>query len=144
MVLDALETGVLRGDGPYYPRPETPIRPRPSRSFADRLFSVAMSPDSVLQAADLGAQMIVFSQRPWEDQAAAYGTYRDRFEARHHAEPKPLLTCDFVYCDRDPVRARDKAEEHKIGRASCRERVCQYVLISGADVYLKKKKKNET
>src|SRR3546814_8653872 len=86
MVLDALETGVLRGDGPYYPRPETPIRPRPSRSFADRLFSVAMSPDSVLQAADLGAQMIVFSQRPWEDQAAAYGTSRDRFEARHHAE----------------------------------------------------------
>lgn len=115
MVLDALETGVLRGDGPYYPRPETPIRPRPSRSFADRLFSVAMSPDSVLQAADLGAQMIVFSQRPWEDQAAAYGTYRDRFEARHHAEPKPLLTCDFVYCDRDPVRARDKAEEHIVG-----------------------------
>src|SRR3546814_20209959 len=59
--------------------------------------------------------MIVFSQRPWEDQAAAYGTYRDRFEARHHAEPKPLLTCDFVYCDRDPVRARDKAEEHIVG-----------------------------
>src|SRR3546814_6166999 len=95
--------------------PETPIRPRPSRSFADRLFSVAMSPDSVLQAADLGAQMIVFSQRPWEDQAAAYGTYRDRFEDRHHAEPKPLLTCDFVYCDRDPVRARDKEEEHIVG-----------------------------
>lgn len=35
--------------------PGTPIRPRPSRSFADRLFRVAMSPDSVLSAADLGA-----------------------------------------------------------------------------------------
>src|SRR3546814_19446582 len=28
----------------------------------------------------------------------------------------------------------------KIGRASCRERVCQYVLISVVDVSLKKKK----
>src|SRR3546814_19701351 len=31
----------------------------------------------------------------------------------------------------------------EIGRASCRERVCQYVSISVVAVYLKKKKKKE-
>src|SRR3546814_18913802 len=30
--------------------------------------------------------------------------------------------------------------DHKIGRASCRERGCQYVYISVVSVYLKKKK----
>src|SRR3546814_16462550 len=33
--------------------------------------------------------------------------------------------------------------ESKIGRASCRERVCQYVSISVVAVYLKKKKKKK-
>src|SRR3546814_16195197 len=32
----------------------------------------------------------------------------------------------------------------RIGRASCRERVCQYVSISVVAVYLKKKKKKRT
>jgi len=74
-----------------------------------------MSPDSVLTAADLGAQMIVFSQRPWADQAEAYRQYGDRYVDRHGGSPKPLLTCDFVYCDEDPVRAEDIAREHIAG-----------------------------
>src|SRR3546814_16912155 len=90
MVLDALETRVLRGDGPYYPRPETPIRPRPSRSSADRLLSVAMSPDPVLPAAALGAQMLLLSQRPCEDQAGPYRPYRTPSHAPHHPDPTPL------------------------------------------------------
>jgi alkanesulfonate monooxygenase SsuD/methylene tetrahydromethanopterin reductase-like flavin-dependent oxidoreductase (luciferase family) len=115
MVIDALECGWIEGGGPYYPQPRTPIRPGPLRSFRDRFFCVAMSPDSVLAAADLGARMVVFSQRPWEDQAAAMATYRERFEAAHGREPAPPVTCDFVYCDADPVRAEDKAREHLAG-----------------------------
>src|SRR3954447_7457136 len=38
MVLDALETGFIEGDGPHYPQPRTAIRPRPTRSFRDRTF----------------------------------------------------------------------------------------------------------
>ena len=77
MVIDALETGFIEGDGPHYPQARTPIRPAPASGFRDRFFCVAMSPDSVLAAADLGARMVVFSQRPWPDQAAAMATYRD-------------------------------------------------------------------
>ena len=115
MILSALETGVIEGDGPYYPQRPTPIRPRPARTFRDRTYCVAMSPDSVLAAADLGTRMVVFSQRPWADQAEAIGTYRDRFAARHDRVPGPPVTCDFVYCDADPGRAEEKAHRHIAG-----------------------------
>src|SRR3546814_19717845 len=41
---------------------------------------------------------------------------------------------------RDMVRAQAMLLDHQIGRAPCRERVCQYVSISGVAVSLKKKK----
>ena len=115
MVVDALETGFIAGDGPHYPQPRTPIRPAPARTFRDRFYSVAMSPDSVLSAADLGGRMVVFSQRPWSDQAAAIETYRQRFVDRHGHLPGPPVTCDFVYCDTDAARAEDKAHTHIAG-----------------------------
>ena len=115
MVVDALETGWIEGDGPYYRQARTPVRPAPARSFRDRLYCVAMSPDSVLAAADLGARMVTFSQRPWEDQAKDMATYRERFEAAHGRPPAPPVTCDFVYCDSDSARAEDKAHEHLAG-----------------------------
>jgi alkanesulfonate monooxygenase SsuD/methylene tetrahydromethanopterin reductase-like flavin-dependent oxidoreductase (luciferase family) len=115
MVLAALETGWIEGDGPYYPQTRTPIRPRPDRSFRDRTYCVAMSPDSVLAAADLGARMVVFSQRPWEDQAKGIEQYRSRFRELHGTEPGPPVTCDFLYCDTDAKRAEDKAREHIAG-----------------------------
>ncbi|MDP1806597.1 MAG: LLM class flavin-dependent oxidoreductase [Acidimicrobiales bacterium] len=115
MVIDALETGWIEGAGPFYPQPRTPIRPAPDRGFRDRFFCVAMSPDSVLAAADLGARMVVFSQRPWDDQAVAMATYRERFVAAHGREPGPPITCDFVYCDNDADRAEEMARLHIAG-----------------------------
>jgi alkanesulfonate monooxygenase SsuD/methylene tetrahydromethanopterin reductase-like flavin-dependent oxidoreductase (luciferase family) len=115
MILDALETGTIEGDGPYFPQPRTSIRPAPSRSFRDRTYCVAMSPDSVDVAADLGARMVMFSQRPWDDQAATVQTYRDRFVAVHGYEPGPPIVCDFVYCDRDESRAQEMAHRYIAG-----------------------------
>src|SRR5437764_2066016 len=111
MILTALETGVIEGDGPYFPQPRTAIRPAPARSFRDRTYCVAMSPDSVLAAADLGARMVVFSQQPWETQAQSVRTYNERFTARQDREPHPPMICDFVYCDSDEGRARDIAHQ---------------------------------
>jgi alkanesulfonate monooxygenase SsuD/methylene tetrahydromethanopterin reductase-like flavin-dependent oxidoreductase (luciferase family) len=115
MILDALETGTIEGDGPYFPQPRTPIRPAPSRTFRDRTYCVAMSPDSVDAAADLAARMVMFSQRPWNDQAASVQTYRDRYVERHGSEPGPPIVCDFVYCDRDQQRAEDMANRYIAG-----------------------------
>jgi len=115
MILAALESGFIEGDGPYFPQPRIAIRPAPERSFADRLYCVAMSPDSVIAAADLGARMVTFSQRPWDDQAVAIATYRARFEEVHGHEPGPPVVCDFVYCDADEDRAEEIAHRHIAG-----------------------------
>ena len=101
----ALETGWIEGDGPYFPQPAADPTGAVA-SFRDRTFCVAMSPDSVEAAADLGARMVMFSQRPWDDQAASVRTYRDRFVGAHGTEPGPPVICDFVYCDRDAVAPR--------------------------------------
>jgi alkanesulfonate monooxygenase SsuD/methylene tetrahydromethanopterin reductase-like flavin-dependent oxidoreductase (luciferase family) len=115
MILDALERGWIEGEGPYYPQPKTRIRPAPERSFRDRIYCVAMSPDSVDAAADLGARMVMFSQRPWVDQASAVQTYRERFVREHGTEPGPPVVCDFVYCDADESRAQEGAHKYIAG-----------------------------
>src|SRR3546814_15950286 len=59
----------------------------------------------------------------------AWRQLRDRWSAQGRAEPQLL--------DRIRPFLRDQLE--KIGRASCRERVCQYVSISVVAVSLKNK-----
>jgi alkanesulfonate monooxygenase SsuD/methylene tetrahydromethanopterin reductase-like flavin-dependent oxidoreductase (luciferase family) len=76
---------------------------------------VAMSPDSVLAAADLGARMVMFSQQPWESQASSVATYRERFVATHHREPGAPVVCDFVYCDTSAARAEEAAHKYIAG-----------------------------
>jgi alkanesulfonate monooxygenase SsuD/methylene tetrahydromethanopterin reductase-like flavin-dependent oxidoreductase (luciferase family) len=115
MILDALETGSIEGDGPHFPQRRAPIRPAPARSFRDRTYCVAMSPDSVLAAADLGARMVMFSQQPWERQASSVATYRERFVAAHGREPGPPVVCDFVYCDASATRAEEAAHKYIAG-----------------------------
>jgi alkanesulfonate monooxygenase SsuD/methylene tetrahydromethanopterin reductase-like flavin-dependent oxidoreductase (luciferase family) len=115
MILRALETGFIEGDGPFYPQPRVPLRPKPAGSFHDRIYCVGMSPDSVLEAADLGARLVMFSQRPWADQAVTIAAYRDRFVERHGREPHPPMTCDFLYCDADAGRAEEVAHRNIAG-----------------------------
>ena len=115
MILDALETGVIEGRGPYYSQPRTVIRPRPLGSFKGRTYCVAMSPDSVLAAARLGARPVMFSQRPWEAAKESSEAYRSEYSRHHREVPPPPVTCDFVYCDDDAQRAEEKAREHLTG-----------------------------
>ena len=58
--------------------------------------------------------MVMFSQRPWSDQAATVETYRRRFVELHGHEPGPPIVCDFVYCDRDGA-AQDVAHQYIAG-----------------------------
>ncbi len=115
MILDGLETGVVQGDGPFYPQPAAPIRPAPSRTFRGRTYCVAMSPDSVVEAARIKARMVMFSQRPYEAQLESIERWRDLYREMHAEEPPPPVCCDFVYCDVDPAKAEAKAREHIVG-----------------------------
>jgi alkanesulfonate monooxygenase SsuD/methylene tetrahydromethanopterin reductase-like flavin-dependent oxidoreductase (luciferase family) len=77
MIVNALKTGFIEGDGPYYKQPRIEIRPRPRHSFDGRIYAVASSEDSVNSAAKLGAHMVMFADRPWEMRAPVIEHGRD-------------------------------------------------------------------
>jgi alkanesulfonate monooxygenase SsuD/methylene tetrahydromethanopterin reductase-like flavin-dependent oxidoreductase (luciferase family) len=113
MIVEALDTGFIEGDGPYYPQIRTEIRPRPRASFRDRLYAVGLSPESVEQAARLGARLMTFSQQPWEIyKDGALAAYQKMYREVHGSEPLAPLTGDLMFCHEDAGRAEELAMEH--------------------------------
>ncbi len=113
MILDATDRGFIEGAGPYYPQARTPIRPRPLRGFRDRLYAIGMSPESVEQAARLGARLAIFSQMPWEMWAGtSLARYREVWRETHGGTPPPPLTCDLMYCGATDAEAEAVARVH--------------------------------
>ena len=115
MILGALETGYIQGDGPYYPQPRTRIRPAPRRSFAGRTTAVAMSPDSAEAAAQIGVKMVVFSQMAWDDQAKAFDKFRADFRAAQGRDAPSPMVCDFTFCHEDAETAETVSHDHVTG-----------------------------
>ncbi|WP_026910490.1 LLM class flavin-dependent oxidoreductase [Patulibacter minatonensis] len=116
MVLTALDTGFCEGDGKYFKQPRVEIRPRPRTGYRDKVFCVAMSPDSATAAAKLGAPMMTFIQYPIEHHLPMIEGWRDEFREFHPGEevPEPILT-DVTLCHEDEEEAERLAYEH-IGR----------------------------
>lgn len=116
MILSAIETGVIQGDGPYYPQDPIELHPAPFRSFKDRFYAVGMSPTSVVAAADIGAGLMLFVQEQPEATLPALEAYRARYQSVHGVLPPlpPVLGGQF-YCHEDGDIARDRAHEY-IGR----------------------------
>ena len=113
MILAGLESGYVEGDGPFYPQPRARIRPTPTRSFRGRVSAVAMSPDSLEQAAKLGVRMVVFSQKPLDRLAGDIARFRDLFRADHPGQPvPPPMICDFLYCHADAKIAEERARRY--------------------------------
>ena len=112
MIVAALESGFIEGAGPFYPQERRELRPRPSRSFRDRIYAVAMSPDSVPICAEIGARMMFFTQLPIEKHMAAVEKYRQLYREHHRADAPPVVNVDFVYCDHDPAKAEEMARKY--------------------------------
>jgi len=112
MIINALETGFIEGNGPYYPQKRTEIRPQPPYSFKDKLYSVAMSPDSITAAAQLGARMMFFVQFALERHLPLVESYRHQYLQKHGTSALPPLAIDFVVCDRAAGRGSTLAGKH--------------------------------
>lgn len=112
MVLEALRTGFIEGDGPYFKQERTEIRPRPERSFDDRLYCVASSDDSVDAAARFAGRMTMFADRAWEHRMPSIDSYRKQFRDLHGREAPPLMTSDFCLCLPDAAEAEEKARKY--------------------------------
>ena len=60
-VLNALETGEMEFSGNFYNQPKTSIRPKPFKSFQDRTYAAAVSPESSRIMAELGIGCLLYT-----------------------------------------------------------------------------------
>lgn len=112
MVRDALEEGVIESKGDHYLRPRRDLRPQPLRTFRDRRWAVAISPESFDIAAELGYGLMCQPQKPWDVIRSDTDGYWEKYASIHGEEPIPTVGTSFVYCDPDPIKARDEAHRY--------------------------------
>jgi len=113
MILDALETGVMEAhEGKYYNQPRAKIRPRPKQSFKGRTTQVAMSEDSVIEAANNGLKMMQFAYKPLEVHKQEVDIYTKHFVDKHNVAPPIPFFVDFCVCDTNADRAEETASRH--------------------------------
>lgn len=108
MILAALENGYIEGDGTFYKQPRVDIRPRPSRSFKDRTYAVAVSVESVPSVAKIGARMMFFTQYDGEKHKPGVDAYRRLYLGHHGKAAPPIVTVGFMYCDENAGRAEER------------------------------------
>ncbi|MGR8948968.1 MAG: LLM class flavin-dependent oxidoreductase, partial [Gammaproteobacteria bacterium] len=115
MILDGLEQGYCEYDGQYIKQPRARIRPEPFRSFKNRTYAAAVSPESSQVMAKLGIGILVIPQKPWEEHAAELTAYNALFEEMHGRQaPRPYIA-GWVACDKDPAKAEAMAREYIVG-----------------------------
>jgi len=93
-------------------QPKVLIRPGPVRSFKNRLYMSAQSPESFPIMAKLGAGLLFIpGNRPFDVLAGELVEYRRLFRETHGRDaPRPIFV-GWVFVDEDPVRAREMGQE---------------------------------
>jgi len=112
LILNALDTGVLRYEGEFFNVPERRLRPAPRGSFRGRTFAAGMSPESFEIMARLGVGMLIIASKSWEKVADDMARYREFYANFNSAEPPSPLANAFMVCDKDAGRAEELAHRH--------------------------------
>ena len=112
MIVEALNTGFIEGNGKYYQQPRTEIRPRPQHSFDGRIYAVAASDESVLSAARLGAHIVMFADRPWEMRMPGIERGRALHREFHGTEPPTLMLTEFAICGNDLAQCEEESRQY--------------------------------
>ncbi len=108
LVLQALNKGFFEADTEFFTRPRCELRPRPTAGFSDRVYSIGVSPDSALQAAVLGAQLMCLAQQPWQIfREQALKPYQEKWQSLRDTQPPAPLCGMLMFCDEDGDRARE-------------------------------------
>src|SRR5712691_8675507 len=113
MIVNALTTGFIEGDGTFYKQPRIAIRPRPEHSFDDRIYAVASSEDSIDSAAKLGAHIVMFADRPWEMRLPNIERGRELHCKYHGTEPPQVMLTEFVVCGTNLAACEEEARQYQ-------------------------------
>jgi alkanesulfonate monooxygenase SsuD/methylene tetrahydromethanopterin reductase-like flavin-dependent oxidoreductase (luciferase family) len=113
MIVNALKTGFIEGDGKFYQQPRIEIRPRPQYAFDNRIYAVASSDDSVNSAAKLGAHMVMFADRPWELRLPAIERGRELHRKYHGTEPPKVMLTEFCVCSDNLAECEEEARQYQ-------------------------------
>ena len=98
IIMEGLQTGIVKADTKHFQQPPVQVRPRPENWSRDRMLMVSMSPSSAEVAADYGLKALRFSQGDWSHSMKEINTYRTTFEAKHGTKAPPFVISDFVVC----------------------------------------------
>lgn len=112
MIIQGVETGIVEGDGPFFKQPRVEVRPRPEKSFKDRIWMVGMSPSSVDVAARLGLRALKFSNGPWNEAIGEINSYRTKYEASTGTGAPPFIICDFLVCFEDQQKIVEYTDKY--------------------------------
>src|SRR5581483_4099011 len=107
LVLGSLERGYAEFDGQHFRQPRRDIRPGPTRSFKDRIYAAAVSPESMEIVARLGAAVLIIPQKPWDVVTGELEAYRGIYREVHGVGAPPTTLVAWTFCDPDPDRARE-------------------------------------
>jgi len=113
MIIKALKTGFIEGDGPFYKQPRIEIRPRPQHSFDGRIYAVASSEDSIDSAAKLGAHIVMFADRPWEMRVPMIERGRELHRKYHGTTPPTVMLTEFVFCGTNLAETEEEARKYQ-------------------------------
>ncbi len=98
--------------GKYYNQPKTGIRPKPFKSFRDRTYAAAVSPESSRIMAELGIGILIIPQKPWDAVAEELDKYRAVFRDVNGKEAPPPISAGWVFSDEDKDRAAEMAVKY--------------------------------
>jgi alkanesulfonate monooxygenase SsuD/methylene tetrahydromethanopterin reductase-like flavin-dependent oxidoreductase (luciferase family) len=103
-----LETGEIEFDGEVIKQGRVMIRPKPTRSFKDRVYISAASPETYPIMARLGVGLLFIpGTRAWTEVAADLEGYRQLFRETHGREAPPPIFAGWTFVDEDADRARE-------------------------------------
>ena len=112
MILKGLESGSCEYDGNYVKQRKVEIRPAPYKSFKDRTYAAAVSPESSKIMAELGVGLLIIPQKPWKEVDHELASYREIYrEVNRKEAPSPILA-GWTFCDEDANHAREMAKKY--------------------------------
>jgi len=113
VLIPALETGVIEGEGTFGTIARSELRPRPERSFAGRKFCGSLSGSSMYSAAKHGFGNMVL-MLPQRGQEAPPNQYREVWQEVHkdRSEPPPPMLSGNFYIHEDAGYAEEQGQKY--------------------------------